>query len=96
MSRNNRGYAFPRGDGRHKGEKLVAKPCITDTSRIDWLDRNRSINHDSDAKEHWIVAWVAQGDTGNKNGCSGKFAARAPTFRECIDKFLSGDIVRVD
>lgn len=78
-----------------------AIPCavpqgFTDTQRLDWVGNNRSANHDSDATEHWLTTCVPQGALGNKNGASGKFLARGKSHRECIDKFLSGDIVRID
>lgn len=95
---SNMQWAFPRGDGRKKGTRLEPTPFagVADSQRIEWIDRNRSAEHDSDAIEHWVVSWVAQGRSGNENGASGRFVARAPSFRECIDKFLSGDIVRID
>ena len=64
-------------------------------NRLSWLDMNRSANHDSDANEHWVTARVSQSEVGNK-GATGLFIARAPTFAQCIDKFLAGDIVRID
>lgn len=78
-------------------ENLALSTALKDEmQRLDWMDHNRSANHDSDSKEHWISAWVPQGAMGNKHGASGRFVARAKTFRECIDKFLGGDITRVD
>lgn len=64
-------------------------------NRLSWLDMHRSAEHDSDANEHWVTAWVSQSEVGNK-GATGLFVARAPTFAQCIDKFLAGDIVRID
>lgn len=92
-----RQWAFPRGDGRKKGVRLEPKPFqgVTDTQRVDWLERHRSAEHDSDSNEHWVVAWLNQSEPGN-SGCSGRFVARAPSFRECIDRFISGNIVRID
>lgn len=56
---------------------------------------SRSYDHDCDKNEHWVLAWVCEGEYGNK-GVSGRFIARAKDFVSCIDKFLTGDIVRVD
>lgn len=56
---------------------------------------SRSYDHDCDKNEHWVTAWVCQGEYGNA-GFSGRFIARAKDFVSCIDKFLIGDIVRVD
>ena len=30
-------------------------------NRLSWLDMHRSAEHDSDANEHWVTTWVAQG-----------------------------------
>lgn len=92
-----RQWAFPRGDGRKKGVRLEPKTFdgFTDTKRLDWLDHHRSAEHDNDSKEHWVVAWLNQDEPGNK-GSSGRFVARAATFRDCVDMFLRGDAVRID
>lgn len=63
--------------------------------RLAWLNAHRNNDHDSDANEHWVVAWIGQDEPGN-TGASGRFCARATTFEGCIDKFLSGDISRID
>lgn len=75
---------------------LENRALKADAGRLDWVGDNRSANHDSDVSGHYVVSWVPQNALGNKNGASGQFLAQAPSFRECIDKFLSGDIVRID
>lgn len=69
---------------------------FTDGQMLDWLERNSSVTHESNSVEHWITAWVIQGEPGNEGGASGRFFASAKTFRGCITKFLRGEIVRID
>ena len=68
---------------------------ITDSIRLDWIERHGSMQYDFDAKSHLIVAWIAQGAPGNV-GSTGKFLASGESFRDCIDKFIRGQIIRVD
>ncbi len=89
--------------GAHYAEKVITqgtdvsgKSNIGDTQRLDWVAQKRTAQYDSDNGEHWIVSWVCQGEAGNKNGASGKFLGRGKSYRECIDKFIEGDIVRID
>lgn len=81
---------------KHPTDTLAAdQEGRQETARLDWMCRHPLSNIDSNKDEHWITAWVCEGEPGNSGG-SGKFCASGKNVRECIDKFLSGDIERID
>ena len=80
---------------------LLIVPAKTDaqrqeSARLDWLLLHNSAEADKDSRGCYIVAWLSDGAPGNKQGPSGRFVSSGVTHRECIDRFLSGDIRRID
>lgn len=80
-----------------KDEPKVQYRKATDAEKLAWVSRKRNMVHGKDhsGDGHWIVAWVYQGEPGNKEGPNDNFIARTTSFEACIEKFILGDIVRV-
>jgi hypothetical protein len=72
-------------------------PAINDTDRLDWVMTHSNFNYDFDWRtgNHWITAWVFACEPGN-NGNSGHFYGGGEDFRDCIDKFITGQIKKLD
>lgn len=70
----------------------------TDTERLDWMISNSSARCEFTTNDRtaYMTAWVCNGALGNESYGGGKFTTSGSTHRECIDKFLSGDIQRID
>lgn len=66
-----------------------------ETRRMTWLERHNSAAHDQDTAEHWVVAWLGPDEPG-ANGVGGRHVASAASFRDCIDKFLAGEVKRAN
>jgi len=78
-----------------KGEMAPMELAITDTERVDWLIRKSGADFGYDHNKpgnRWLVCWVCNGEKGNENGGGSTFIAEGATERECIDKFITGDI----
>lgn len=70
---------------------------MSDSKRLDWLLSNQGAQCERFSNgDYYIQTWVCQSEPGNLNGSSGHFLARGSSHRECIDKFITGDIVRTD
>lgn len=68
-----------------------------ESKRLDWLLSNQGAQCERfSAGDYYIQTWVCHSEPGNLNGSGGQFLARGGSHRECIDKFLTGDIKRVD
>lgn len=81
--------------------ELLIVPAKTDaqrqeSARLDWLLLHNSAEVDRDSRGCYIVARVSDGALGNEQGPSGRFVSTGATHRECIDRFLYGDIKRID
>lgn len=73
----------------------AAERAMAAERRLAWIENHGSFNHDTGSGEHWVTAWLGQDEPGN-TGSSGRFLARAATFAGCVDKFLAGDVIRID
>lgn len=86
-------WNFPRGNGRKVGKRLEAKHVFTDSQRLDWL-LSAEPRAEVDGIGHFISVWLPESKA--PDGVAGYFVTRGASHRECIDKFLRGDITRVD
>jgi len=68
---------------------------LSDTSRLDWILMHMNANFDRDTTGHSMVTYLVSGEKHAK-GVAGRFIVRAETQRQCIDKFIAGDIQRID
>jgi hypothetical protein len=72
----------------------TAGPDRTETRRLDWLLGSPGTRCEPlDAGGGvFMETWVCNGAPGNEEGGGGMFFVVGATSRECIDKFLVGDI----
>lgn len=65
-------------------------------ARLDWVIlHSHGLIIDSTPRGSHVVAWISQGAPGNVHGPSGRRVANGNDARECIDKFLRGEIERM-
>ena len=73
------------------------KKLSVESKRLDWLIANPSAKCErSTDGTLYINAWVCNGEPGNENGGGANFTASGATHRDCIDKFMAGDIRRMN
>lgn len=93
----NRQFAFPRKAGK-VGKPATPVDCqgaATDTQRLDWVIHHQSAQFDKDGEGVYVVAYLTSGDRFT-DGVSGHFIGRGESYRECIDAFLRGQVMRID
>ena len=74
-----------------------AEALIKESRRLDWMISNG--NSDCGRAPNgsfYVSSWVPNGAPGNESGGGGRFSVSGASHRECIDKFLAGDIKRFD
>jgi len=68
-----------------------------ESARLDWLIRNNGAQFaEFSMGDKCITTWICTSEPGNESGHGANYIARGASYRECIDRFLSGDIKRAD
>lgn len=68
-----------------------------ESKRLDWLLMHQSAECDRHhAGDYYLTSWLGGSEVGNQRGSGGVFIARGASPRECIDKFLLGDVKPID
>ena len=72
---------------------MCASSEITDSQRLDWMLKHPSVTFSEDDGGLYAMAIL---DPGGEAFVLGNYIARGETHRACIDRFILGEVTRVN